>query len=71
MAEARRHVRESPDEAPLPPDLQYRLHTMMVHGRQAFQLFGEEPVEPPPAIIEEKRRSRRLRPRPRPHPPTN
>lgn len=47
MAEARRYVRESPDESPLPPDLQYRLHTMLVHGRGAFALFGEEaPVEP-------------------------
>ncbi|MCB1085633.1 MAG: hypothetical protein KDM63_01185, partial [Verrucomicrobiae bacterium] len=45
MDAARRYVRDSPDEAPLPPELQFRLHTLMVHGTAAFSLLGEEVEE--------------------------
>lgn len=47
LAEARRLVRESPDEAPLPPEWQYRLHTLMVHGPAGFALLGEAVSVPP------------------------
>ena len=36
MDGARTLVRDSPDEAPLPPELQYRLHTLMTQGRAAL-----------------------------------
>ncbi len=39
---ARRLVRESPDEAPLPPELQFRLHTLLTQGAAALPpLEGE------------------------------
>lgn len=40
MDGARALVRESPDEAPLPPELQYRLHTIMTQGKAALGEMG-------------------------------
>jgi hypothetical protein len=57
MAGARSLVRESPDDSPLPPELQFRLHTLMVHGSGAFAILGEPEmvaetadVTPPAAV---------------------
>lgn len=41
MEGARRLVRESPDEFPLPPELQYRLHTLLTQGKAALGEDGE------------------------------
>ncbi|NNE91936.1 MAG: hypothetical protein HKN23_09845 [Verrucomicrobiales bacterium] len=37
-------VRESPDSSPLPGELQYRLHTLMAKGKEAFDFLP--PLEP-------------------------
>jgi len=39
---ARRLVRESPDDTPLPPELQLRLHTVMTQGAPAVERFYAE-----------------------------
>lgn len=46
MNAARRFVRESPDDSPLPPELQFRVHTLMVHGAAGFAMLGD-PDDPP------------------------
>lgn len=65
MDGARALVRDSPDEAPLPPDLQFRLHTLMTQGAAALPPEeGDSPVlEPvpspdPPAETPEEAKSK-------------
>ncbi len=56
---ARRLVRESPDDTPLPPELQLRLHTVMTQGAPAVERYyaaqhgGESPFlrEDPKRIL--------------------
>jgi hypothetical protein len=46
MDVARRLIRESPDESPLPHELQFRVHTLMVHGAAGFAMLGDEEEMP-------------------------
>ncbi len=48
MDGARRLVRESPDESPLPPELQYRVHTLMTQGAAALIPTEEDTPTAPP-----------------------
>ncbi|MCP5539604.1 MAG: hypothetical protein H7A53_00385 [Akkermansiaceae bacterium] len=54
---ARRLVRESPGDGPLPPELQYRLHTLMTRGKTALGLVEALPSfpAPPPAPVDDPR----------------
>ena len=41
MDGAKELVRDSPDDAPLPPELQFRLHTLMTQGKAALEPGGD------------------------------
>lgn len=53
MDGARRLVRQSPDESPLPPELQYRVHTLLTQGTAALAIPETEESAHPAASVPE------------------
>lgn len=54
---ARRLVRESPDDTPLPPELQHRLHTVMTQGAPAVErYYAEQYGDESPFVCEHRKR---------------